>query len=259
MSILNAMNTSDGYAVYQDMLHTTDPALWQRLEDQYRLIHAIQHPIPASYKSDLKSARRVGGKIGRFLLAAPSDPDLKTHSTKRKPPSFWNTPSIPTHLLTPKTGRKGKGRADPPSEGIARQDIAAITSSTSKHAGTTAITPTPSTTSSKTSTPKPKTRTLASFNPAFNVYARPPVSVVAETDHSLWPEGDSRGNWRDVRAPKPKLGPTMRGGGGAGMSKIQRHREDWLGLRFGWEKEGRKGKRMVESLGGRESGEWRIG
>ena len=31
------------------------------------------------------------------------------------------------------------------------------------------------------------------------------------------------------------------------MSKIQRHREDWLGLRFGWEKEGRKGKRMGDS------------
>ena len=239
MSILNAMKTSDGYAVYQDMLQTTDPALWQRLEDQHRLAHAIQDPIPASYKSDLKAARRIGGKIGRFLLAAPSDPDLKTHSTKRKPPSFWNTPSIPTHLLTPETGSKGKGRVDPaPSIPITASTL--LNSTT--YAGTTAETLTPSTSSSKTSTPKPRNRTLASFNPAFNVYARPAPSLVADTDHSLWPEGDSQGNWRDVRAPKtktkPGAGPSMRGGGGAGVEKMRGRKGDWLGLRFGWEKEG---------------------
>ncbi|KAH5474661.1 hypothetical protein HBI31_190500 [Parastagonospora nodorum] len=228
-SILNAMDTSDGYAVYQDMLHTTDPALWQRLEDQYQLAHPMQNPIQAR-ESNSKTARRVGGKISRFLLAAPSDPDLKTHSTKRKP-TFWNTPSIPTHLLSAQTDIKGKGRADTNPNTIPITS-STLQNSTSKYTGTTAVTPTPST-SSKTSTPKSKTRTLPSFNPAFNAYVRHSPSLVAETDHSSWPEGDSQGNWRDVRAPKPKPGPTMRGGAG-NVSKKQRCKEEWLRSAFGW-------------------------
>jgi hypothetical protein len=61
------------------MLKQTDPSLWQRLSKKHHATHSSDQPRGSS----LDQARQVAGRIARFMLAAPSDPDLKTHSTRR--------------------------------------------------------------------------------------------------------------------------------------------------------------------------------
>ena len=76
------MSTPNGYNIYLSLLHTTDPTLWQRLCTQHHEVISTQHhptskpPTP----SPLTRARHATSALARFLLAAPSDPALKTHS-----------------------------------------------------------------------------------------------------------------------------------------------------------------------------------
>ncbi|KAL5120531.1 hypothetical protein ACEQ8H_001549 [Pleosporales sp. CAS-2024a] len=84
--ILQAMSTSGGYAMYHDMLHTTQPILWQRLQDQHRLAQTMQQKPactrPCRSSSRKSAARKAGGKIARFFLAhAPSDDHPDSCST----------------------------------------------------------------------------------------------------------------------------------------------------------------------------------
>jgi hypothetical protein len=289
------MSTPDGYAIYHDMLHTTQPALWQRLEEQHRLAQTMQNPVPVqrSRESSLKSARRVGGKIARFILAVTSDPDLKTYSTKRDSmglDGFWSNQAMAMPWMDPMTAAaytipmtepqaikrtdkgKGKAMAKPESdhERIARQDFAPVgataVNSNSRFTGTTAVN------SNARFTGSTLTRRLPSFNPAFNAFHRYPIEPAATeiTDQSSWPEGDSQGNWRDARHPRPKPRPNIRGGasssdsfilklgedkptlcgGAASKYEKQRRKDESVDLPLGWEKPGgawghRKSKRQM--------------
>lgn len=259
-AMLEALNNPNGYTIYHDMLHTTNPPLWSRLEEQHRQAQILQLQSSTtaiiqkpSRDSSLKSARRVGGKIARFILAAPSDPNLKTYSTRRQ--INWDTSSMPLAWMDPmaavalssptnddsgsgstwtsssmekkeKEKIKGKGKAQSePGVVVARHDFAPPASTSAMVTNTTSPN-TKSRWTRKTAIPPPipldrptkPTRQLPSFNPAYNAYKRHSVtSSVAATDTgtevSLWPEGDSEGNWTIPRRP------VMRGGDGGGAGE----------------------------------------
>jgi hypothetical protein len=298
-SILEALNDPNGYAIYHDLLSTTNPTLWSRLESQHgqAQIQIIQaRPTtdrPKSRESSLKSARRVGGKIARFILAAPSDPDLKTFSSRRH--VDWNTTSMPLPWMDPMamvglsspididgeeswtfrslqkkapSRDKGKAKSEPGGEtttgyeflaagpAIAVQ-VAKRAAATGKNikthwTGTTAA-PQP------LDRPTKPTRQLPSFNPAYNAYKRHSTTEsIANTDNatevSLWPEGDSEGNWT---IPKRV---TMRGGDGK-WGVDRRLKKEHKATRKAKAKEEQKEMEkyaLIDRVGFGRAGEWGI-
>jgi hypothetical protein len=246
------MNDPNSYAIYHELISTTNPTLWSRLESQHgqaqiKIIQArptttlTQMPRDSS---SLKSARRIGGRIARFIFAAPSDPDLKTFS-KRKVMD-WDTTSMPLPWMDPmamvglsspinidggeswtfgslknkdkdKSKVKGKAKPEPGGESVTGYEFLASSDQAAKSkamvTGTFSKSKTRWTGTTAVPTPldrptKP-TRQLPSFNPAYNAYRRSISSAVgtdAATEEILWPEGDSKGNWT---IPKRAV---MRGG-----------------------------------------------
>jgi hypothetical protein len=248
------MKTINGYHIYHDLLHTTRPAGWQRLLEQYRAATTVQKPPstpdkPRSESSSFDRARHATGKLARFLLAAPSDAELKTFSKHSKHhvnprefgtiPPVWLNPMVVSAMAgapqtvparSPRPSKdKGKGREVLPgpisSQGIDERDFAPSTTfapsrmpestaagSNGRWTGTTAV---PSTRVVRAA--EHVMRDERSKRPAQTV----PASVVSE--ESLWPESDSQGNWFDAKKAR------LRGGGGSKkMKKSKAKAMRWL-------------------------------
>jgi hypothetical protein len=223
------------------MLNTTNPELWQKLVEQHLMAQTMQTPIPKSRQSSLTQARTVAGKITRFLLAAPSDPELKTYSTRRPLEAVLPADSIPLAWMDPmaaatftgarnneawRTRRKkdkSKGKAPATSEGISTHDFAPSGAAQSRLTGTTAVN---SNTHWTGTTVVPPARPTGPTQhphwpnnviPVSDVRRRHSPGTNVASEVSMWPEGDSQGNWHVARRPRE---PKIRGGGeGEGGTK----------------------------------------
>jgi hypothetical protein len=254
------------------MLAPTNPSLWQTLSDKHR---SAQNP-DKSRNSSFDQARQVAGKIARFMLAAPSDPDLKTHSTRRPSDGSFGSASSALALagwMDPmnvaaaggvinneawRTRRKKKKSEEKhvyahekhAHERIETHDFAAPgpaqltgtpaaappSNSSANHSsrltGTTAV---PSHTNTTYYTkpnpprPPPERPPRHDFHPPLERRASHTTSTTA-SHISMWPEGDSQGNWHDVTRP------VLRGGDGR-MEKREKKKakvkKPWISALYG--------------------------
>jgi hypothetical protein len=220
------METTDGYAIYQDMLKPTKPGLWQKLDEQHRRQSATEKPRDSS----LDQARQVAGKIARFVLAAPSDPDLKTYSTRR--PSNAQNPAVHTSISLSRMDWMDPMSAAA-STSITNNDAWRTQRKKDKVVQQHAV-PTnqasPSRLTGTTAAPG-----IPPWWTAANVNERPDAPVrsnsrgtTTASEESMWPEGDSLGNGRDVRRP---VEPQLRGG--AGTEKKKKKSKPWRNVLYG--------------------------
>ncbi|KAF2035570.1 hypothetical protein EK21DRAFT_107091 [Setomelanomma holmii] len=227
--ILTAMNSPEGYAIYHDLLSTIKPSLWRKLNAQH---HNVQNhsntPSPSvsisikSRESSLDQARHVAGKIARFVLAAPSDPDLKTYSSRQA--VLFSPMGVPIMAGGKGTGAqvwgvKEKDKKDKGKEklvglvvgdGVGRQDVVAgagpvgLVSPAAVHGDERHI---------GASNPS-QTQTFLVTDRDPQSHAPSTVSdgaSLVQTDVSIWPVNDTEGNWYDAR----RIGNViMRGGAG---------------------------------------------
>jgi hypothetical protein len=235
-SILEALNTPDGFAIYQDILKPTNPDLWQKLADQHRMSQPTQSPTDKLRGSSKDQARHVAGKLARLMLATPSDPDLKTHSSRRPstaqhaqantsmPLAFmdWMDPMSAaastgtTNNDAWRTQRKNNKSKEKETEkqtvmrheAIDTQDFSPCPPGRSRLTGTTITTNNNDNINDKwyiSAEPVPRTDTERPDAPVrHNSHA-----TTTASDQSMWPEGDSLGNWQDVKRP---VDPRLRGG-----------------------------------------------
>ncbi|KAF1921942.1 hypothetical protein BDU57DRAFT_511019 [Ampelomyces quisqualis] len=245
-SIFRAITTPDGYAIYHDLLNTTNPVLWQKLVEQLHNAQTPQSPTPKSRESSFDQARHAVGKMARFVLATPSDPELKTFSTRMKSPEAVTAHGMFLSLMDPKTAGmltsgaetesrsamrekertiakaniKGKGKApavEP--KGVDMNNIG--TASQSRLTGTTAL-------NNGRSTTAPGTNRQSYASNTVPEPARPHshgVGTTAVSAETMWPEGDSQGGWRDVSRP---VGSRLRGG--ADKSKSKKSKSAWFNV-----------------------------
>ncbi|KAJ4994230.1 hypothetical protein SVAN01_00059 [Stagonosporopsis vannaccii] len=115
--IKEAVKQPTGYAIYSSLLRIRDPESWQRIFEAISLQPpstpaTIIPPSEIAAESSLKSFARKVGRAFRFMLAIPSNPELKTYSKKYAPPTEptayhspisahgYKTTSQPTSCLT---------------------------------------------------------------------------------------------------------------------------------------------------------------
>jgi hypothetical protein len=247
------------------MLRTTEPELWHRLDEQHQMSKAAQMPIQKPRESSFDQARHAAGKLARLLLASPSDPDLKTHSS-RKPaygksarittsvPHTWMDPMAAAAFTgsqdneawrTRKKRDKGKSGANGPT---AKEEVDtryfAHSGALSSGAGISGLT---GTTAVKSDghwtgpTAVPSSRVAQSTEQPHNqhsndleslLYAgsdsalhQPNHATTTVSDESMWPQGDSQGNWH---VPKRAARPGLRGG--EGKKEKKKKRSPWLNV-----------------------------
>ncbi|KAH7389578.1 hypothetical protein DE146DRAFT_170129 [Phaeosphaeria sp. MPI-PUGE-AT-0046c] len=232
----------------------------------------MQTPSVASRSSSLDQARHVAGKIARFVLAVPSDPELKTHSMRRGNgsdigsgidlPIPWMDPLAMAGLTEMagseaggdeewrKRRKKGKGKekaTSPTTPPVTDSyDVAIPSGPTHSRITTSTAVDSNGHLTGPTAT-TPPSRLLQSIQQAYPPIKTfpgprdltiPSASGVATTEasqQSLWPEGDSQGNWW---VPKGSKGLRLRGGKGS-EKKGKRERKNkkktpWL---EGWKAE----------------------
>jgi hypothetical protein len=255
------------------MLAPTNPSLWQTLSEKH---NAAQNP-DKSRGSSFDQARQVAGKIARFMLAAPSDPDLKTHSTRRPSNGSFGSASsalalagwmdpmnvaaaggvinneawrtrrkkkseekhvyaherIETHdFATPGPAQlTGTPAAAPPSTSSANHSSRLTgTTTVPSHTNTTYYTkpnPPPERPVRHNTRPLPERPARHDFHPPPERRATHTASTTA-SQISMWPEGDSQGNWHDVTRP------VLRGGDGR-MEKRDKKKakKPWMSALYG--------------------------
>lgn len=181
------MHTLDGYMIYHDLLQPTKPDLWQQLDAYHQQqLYAAQIAANKPPKSSWDQGVHVAGKIARFLLAAPSDPELKTYSNRR-----------PRGFSEMHGKDKGKGRATEFS-GDKEPQLDVNTMRSEFY-------------SSELGNPSAVGQPSSHWTGAALENQPGPSSSRArrnsfETGMSMWPEGDSQGNWRVAK------GPALQGG-----------------------------------------------
>ncbi|KAH8730232.1 hypothetical protein GQ44DRAFT_823566 [Phaeosphaeriaceae sp. PMI808] len=253
--ILEAMKTAEGFAIYHDMLHTTQPKMWQRLAHQHRFAAITPVPTQRPRRSSIDQARRLGGKLARLILAAPSDSEVKTYSSRKPPnskpirvavgfpPVFISPVATSAFTETSRSGlwrtrsKKAKGKgvvvANRPksADGVYVQDFAAPSNTgisgftTSKYAkknkqwtGTTLV-------SSSLRETQSSEQGADISNPMPCLSPTEPqkssdIQEDSEGDSSVWPGSDSQGNWTAGRTGRY---PGIRGGDGK-VGKINKWR-----------------------------------
>jgi hypothetical protein len=255
-SILEALNTTDGFAIYQDMLKSTNSDLWQKLADQHHMAQTMHSPTNKPRGSSIDQARQVAGKIARLMLAAPSDPDLKTYSTRRPSDAQPNT-SMPLAFMDwmdPMSAAASSGTTNNDAWRVQRKNNKP--KEAEKHVvmrheaidtiDTIDFAP-------HSSVPSRLTGTAATANdrnaqwytghhtapaPAPQVHAErpgPPIrrnshATTTASDQSMWPEGDSLGNWQDVKRP---VDPHLRGGAGKAEKVKAKKSKPWRSVMYG--------------------------
>lgn len=255
--ILQAIKTADGMAIYRDLLSTTHSREWARIYSKHcsqlettRAAPAsapTASPVQKSPKSSMDQARQAAGKLARFILAVPADPELKTFSSKGPsgekrvraatdipiPPPWINPMAMPNFNTAPtfSTRRtqsykdKGKGRAADP--------IIPQTTDTREFAPTPSMTIASKypafTTTNTNAVGTSNTAVPFSLRPGFrpnNIPVSPLVRQHSEisaavSEESAWPEGDSEGNWFDAKKAK------LRGGADSCKKKGKGKRKLW--------------------------------
>jgi hypothetical protein len=225
------------------MLNTTNPELWKELVEQHRMAPNMPTPIP---KSSLDQTRTIVGKITRFILAVPSDPELKTRSTRKPLEAVLDNANIPLAWMDPMAAatfagsttneawrtrrKKDKGRVKAPvaSEGISTQDFAPLGTAQSRLTDTTAI---DSNSHWTTTTAVPPARPAGPISQPHRLYSNDSVNdaqkyhsgdVTAASEVSMWPENDSQGNWYDAKRPRE-----LASRGGSGTKKHGEAKSVW--------------------------------
>jgi hypothetical protein len=238
-AILDAIKDPDAYAIYYDLLHTTRPELWERLEEQHQLGKGILPTDRSSRTSSRDQARHVAGRFARFILAAPSDPDLKTHSTRKQThdqstravpstPQTWMNPMAAAYFIgvqddeTWRTRPKREEKKKDKEYGKTKIHLFGSTPNQHNMSKSSALIGTTAANSMVRTAAPAEHRHSAMSVPFSNVTASPRHSLAtAASAESMWPEGDSQGNWWDVKVPRPKDG-----------GKPRKRRMQWLNANY---------------------------
>lgn len=176
--------------------------------------------------------------MARFVLATPSDPELKTFSTRMKSldevTADGMSPPLPIYatMLISSAAASQNGRAKPTKskgkvpalepEFIDTKDFATATHS--RLTGTTAV-------NNSRWTTAPDKHFQSYPDNAVPGPVRRHTQGAGATDVSrqtMWPEGDSQDGWRDVS--RPVGGSRLRGGGVEGKKKKKKGRFEWFNV-----------------------------
>jgi hypothetical protein len=231
--ILDAIKDPDAYAIYYDLLHTTQPELWQRLEERHQLGKRVLATGQTSRTPSFDQARHVAGKFARSILATPSDPDLKTYSTRKETRTerIRAAPSIPQTWMDPMaaarfTGvqddeawrtrpKKAKKKTEKEKGKTMMHFLGSLpnlhdTSRSSALTGTTVVNST-----TRKAAPVEHRYSATSVSSSDKAASRRHSLATAVSAESMWPKGDSQGNWWDVKVPG------LRGGGKPKWRRMQ--------------------------------------
>lgn len=104
--IKEAVKHPTGYAIYSSLLKIRDPETWQRV---FETVSLQQSPTPVAdekppkhaAESSLKYLARKAGRAVRFMLAVPSNPELKTYSNRHPRPAGTITYHSPVSIPGP--------------------------------------------------------------------------------------------------------------------------------------------------------------
>jgi hypothetical protein len=226
-AIIEAIKTAGSYATPRDVPIPARSDVWGLFGEQPQAIDfASTIPIATAIKppkSSLNQGRQMLGRIARFILATPSDPDLKTFSNRR-PSQLQNTKYVSTTPSASSTSRltrwfsstthRKAPTAIPTISVLTSWAGATLTPSSARWTGTTSTSPPP-----RPARPVSPSLLPSSQNPALRRTSGITHATV-ETHQTLFPGINEEHNvyWPHEEA-------RMRGGGSVRGKKREKERE----------------------------------